>query len=208
VRIGTKSVLFGAHAFWLHPWLLALAWWKMYGFPWDPRLWTAFFVHDLGYFGKPDMDGPEGESHPEWGAKVAWRLFDQANPLSRLMNAVFGAHSPDGRDWWSFVKYHSRYLAKADGARYSSLCPADKLAIALEPWWLYLPRVIASGEIHEYMGDAHRAHPDMPIFGYSRREWFASVQGYCRRWAMEHRDGGSDHWTVARSTKPHTKERP
>ena len=53
MKIGTRSVLFGAHAFWLHPWFVAAAWWKLYGFPWDPRLWVAFFLHDLGYFGKP-----------------------------------------------------------------------------------------------------------------------------------------------------------
>jgi hypothetical protein len=26
----------------------------------QPALWIAFFVHDLGYLGKPNMDGPEG----------------------------------------------------------------------------------------------------------------------------------------------------
>src|SRR5882757_8921986 len=76
VTIGTKSVLFGAHCFFLHPWFVAAGWCKLYGFPWDPRLWVAFFVHDLGYLGKPNMDGPEGESHPEFGAKVMGFLFD------------------------------------------------------------------------------------------------------------------------------------
>src|SRR5690348_11894818 len=46
--IGTKSVICGAHCFFLHPWFVALAWWKLYGFPWDPRLWFAFWLHDLG----------------------------------------------------------------------------------------------------------------------------------------------------------------
>ena len=70
MRVGTKSVLFGAHCFFLHPWFVAAAWWRLYGFPWDPRLWVAFFVHDIGYLGKPNMDGPEGESHPELGARI------------------------------------------------------------------------------------------------------------------------------------------
>ena len=48
MKVGTKSVLFGAHAFWLHPFFVAVAWTRLYGFPWDPRLWVAFFVHDLG----------------------------------------------------------------------------------------------------------------------------------------------------------------
>lgn len=35
MKIGTKSVLYGAHCFIIHPWFVALAWWKLYGFPWD-----------------------------------------------------------------------------------------------------------------------------------------------------------------------------
>jgi hypothetical protein len=76
MKIGTKSVLFGAHCFLLHPWFVLWAWIKLYGFPWDPRLWVAFFVHDLGYWGKPNMDGPEGETHVELGAKIMGWLFD------------------------------------------------------------------------------------------------------------------------------------
>ena len=74
MKIGTKSVLFGAHAFYLHPWFVAWAWWKLYGFPWKPWLWVMFFVHDLGYWGKPNMDGPEGEEHPWLGARFLYRL--------------------------------------------------------------------------------------------------------------------------------------
>jgi hypothetical protein len=70
MKIGTKSVLFGAHGFFLHPLFVALAWWKLYGFPFDPRLWLAFTLHDLGYIGKPNIDGPEGEEHPTFGARV------------------------------------------------------------------------------------------------------------------------------------------
>lgn len=77
MNIGTKSVLFGAHQFLIHPLFVALAWWRLYGFPWDPRLWVAFFVHDLGYWGKPNMDGEEGEQHPMLGARIMGWLFDQ-----------------------------------------------------------------------------------------------------------------------------------
>ena len=77
MKIGTKSVLFGAHAFWFHPFFVARAWYHLYGFPFDPRLWVAFFVHDIGYLGKPNMDGPEGESHPEIGATIISWLFDR-----------------------------------------------------------------------------------------------------------------------------------
>lgn len=79
MNVGTRSLLFGYHCFFLHPWFVALGWWKLYGFPWDPRLWVAFFVHDLGYWGKPNIDGPESESHVELGAKIMGRLFDPKN---------------------------------------------------------------------------------------------------------------------------------
>jgi hypothetical protein len=84
MKMGTRSVLYGVHNPLLHSWFVAAAWWQLDGFPWDPRLWVAFFVHDFGYWGKPNMDGPEGEGHPELGAKIMVmvlrsRLSDQPN---------------------------------------------------------------------------------------------------------------------------------
>ena len=52
MRMGTKSVLYGAHCAMVHPWFLAAGWWKLYGFPGDVRLWAAFWLHDIGYFSK------------------------------------------------------------------------------------------------------------------------------------------------------------
>ena len=49
MRVGTKSVLFGVHALWIHPFFVAWAWWKLFGFPWDLKLWFAFLLHDAGY---------------------------------------------------------------------------------------------------------------------------------------------------------------
>jgi hypothetical protein len=77
MKPGTKSLLFGVHQFILHPIFVALAYWHLYGFPWDPRLWLAILVHDWGYWGKPNMDGPEGEKHVELGAAIMGRLFDR-----------------------------------------------------------------------------------------------------------------------------------
>jgi len=70
MRVGTKSVLFGAHCFFIHPFFVAFGWWALGQFPWDPRLWAAFFLHDLGYLFSPNMDGPEGEEHVHLGAKI------------------------------------------------------------------------------------------------------------------------------------------
>ncbi len=223
MRVGTKSVLFGAHCWCLHPWFVAWAWWRLYGFPWDPRLWLAFFVHDLGYIGKPNMDGVEGETHPELGARLM-AIFDGRWPsrreLARLQLALQpGTPFQEGfakafypaswraslpHRWSAFTLLHSRYLAKSMGCQPSRLCIADKLAIALTPAWLYLPLVRATGEIHEYR--AHAKHRLMGnervspaerarILSASERDWYAGVQDYCRRWAEAHRDGAIDTWT-------------
>lgn len=192
MRVGTKSVLYGAHCFFIHWLFVAIAWWKLYGFPWDPRLWVAFFVHDLGYVGKPNMDGAEGEIHPFVGAAIMGWLFDHTTD------------EPCYGKWEAFTLLHSRYLAKTLGQQPSQLCMADKLAIALTPAWLYLPMVNATGEIREYMAHAkHRVVGNTNVSGEelrlvtsdSQREWYAGVQSYCRRWAYEHRGGEVDTWT-------------
>jgi len=183
MKIGTKSVLYGAHCFLIHPWFVMFAWWKLYGFPNDIRLWVAFFVHDLGYIGKINMDGPEGETHVELGARIM---------------GIFG------KKWADFSRYHSRFYAKKDGVQFSALCVADKLAICLEPAWLYLPRVRWTGEINEYMNLAVRKKYDgEPVSKYesmslstkSAKDWHTGMTSYMRRWVEEHKDGREDTWT-------------
>lgn len=196
MKIGTKSVLFGAHQFLIHPWFVAWGWWTLYGFPFDPRIWVAFFVHDLGYIGKPNMDGAEGELHPRLGARLMALLFDWTDRTFR-----FSDGGPIGH-WGLFALLHSRYYAKSLRHQPSRLCMADKLAIALTPAWLYLPMVRATGEIHEYT--AHSKHrivgniseeEKARVVSASQSEWYAGVQSYCRRWAFAHRDGAVDTWT-------------
>ena len=205
LTIGTKSVLFGAHQFLIHPWFVAWAWWTLYGFPFDLRLWVAFFIHDLGYVGQPNMDGPEGERHPVLGARLMAMLFDRAQ-LARGVHVPFEFAGTRMRlgTWGQFTLLHSRYFAKSLGRQPSRLCIADKLAIALTPAWLYLPMVRASGEIYEYMAHAkHRIVGNISItedekrrvVSSSQAEWYAGVQSYCRRWAFAHRDGAVDTWT-------------
>jgi hypothetical protein len=175
MRIGTKSVLIGAHCFFLHPWFVACAWTRLYGFPFDPRLWIAFFVHDLGYIGKPNMDGPEGELHPYFGARIMGFLF--------------------GRRWHDFTLYHSRFLSKKNGAQYSKLCVADKMAIWITPAWLYLPMVRLTGEIKEYMKDAERNSNGTIKYSDSAKVWYHNVQAYVLKWVKEHKEIKEDTWT-------------
>jgi hypothetical protein len=208
MTIGTKSVLYGAHCFFLHPWFVAAAWWKLYGFPWDPRLWVAFFVHDLGYIGKPNMDGPEGESHPWFGAKVLSWLFDDTENLvfpslcgrtiGRICTRIWGRVPGGSGNWFSFSLYHSRYLSKRYGARVSQLCFADKLSFALTPRWLYLPAVNATGEINEYLKNAQKADSGhWKPTGFDQRKWHAQLCDYMTRWVEEHKSGADDTWTDA-----------
>ena len=167
MKIGTKSILFGVHCFLIHPWFVAAAWWRLYGFPFDPRLWLAFFVHDLGYWGKPNMDGNEGEAHPETGAKIMGFLF--------------------GKKWHDFTLYHSRFYSKKNNAQYSRLCVADKLALVFTPNWLYLPMANLTGEIDEYMKDAGlNSNGEIPVQD-SQTVWLNKVKRYVLRWVAVHR---------------------
>lgn len=175
MKIGTRSVLFGAHCFLIHPWMVMLAWKRLYGFPWDPRLWVAFFVHDIGYWGKPNMDGPEGETHVEFGAKIM-RIF--------------------GQRWHDFSLYHSRYYAKKKGAKPSKLCFADKLSFAVTPRWIYLPMVKLTGEINEYLSRAQsKNEKGWKPTDYDSVLWFNQLRKYMIKWVVYHKNGEDDTWT-------------
>lgn len=192
MKIGTKSILYGVHCFFLHPWFVAASWLRLYGLrfvrckstgvtTWffDPFLWICFFVHDLGYFGKPNMDGEEGESHPVLGA--------------RIIGWFAGLLGQDSRErWYAFCLYHSRFLARRDGHEPSLLCWADKYAIAITPSWIYLPMAKATGELQEYM---HINTREIRGLDKSPLEWHTQARSYCRSLALEHKDGRPDTWT-------------
>ena len=201
MNIGTKSVLFGVHAFWLHPFFVARAWTQLYGFPLDPRLWVAFFVHDLGYWGKPNMDGPEGERHVELGANIMRLLFDKGCQTK----------------WRDFCLFHSRYYAKAAGVAPSRLCIADKLSFAVTPKRLYLLLANLTGEVHEYMERAKtRAETNVRlspkersnVLSTSQSDWFDGVRDYMLRWVAQHKGGGEDNWTLSAITSAPSKPQP
>ena len=186
MRVGTKSVLFGAHCFFIHPLFVGVSWWVLYGFPWDLRLWATFWLHDIGYLGSPNMDGEEGEGHVHLGAKIMGQLF--------------------GSYWADFTIRHSRYWAKKHGVAVSKLCYADKLAFVLTPGWLYLPMARATGELAEYMAKSLDRQAGCAAFTENERAqlesgdpdlWLQGLQNYTRRWVEQHRNGGADTWTVA-----------
>lgn len=194
MNIGTKSLLFGVHQVFIHPLWVALAWWKLYGFPWDPRLWVAFIVHDWGYWGCSEMDGPNGgDMHPRVGAEIMHWLFDKMLYYSDPQSC----HGLQFNDWYFFCMCHSRFLSKQMCKQPSKLCMADKLSLGLEPWWLYLPRAWVSGELKEYMKSAEPGgkHGHMNLGQVSAITWYKSVQDYLKKYVEEHKDGKKDEVT-------------
>jgi len=191
LSIGTRSVLYGYHQFLIHPLFVAWGWWKLYGFPWDPRLWVAFFVHDLGYIGKPNMDGDEGEQHPWVGATIMGELFDYRDQfghrrplrspftefIGRPLDFIFGS-CPHGMTWYCFAFYHSRFLCKRYETEPSKLCYADKLAIVIAPTWLQLRLMNFTGEIHEYMECKEQGRTNGE--GLPQREWVEKMKDEVR----------------------------
>jgi hypothetical protein len=216
MKIGTRSVLFGAHQFLIHPWFVAWGWWRLFGFPWDPRLWFLFFFHDVGYLGKPNMDGPEGEEHPVLGARLA-ALLDGHWPLRPKFMVALGYEQvlPTwetrrgtvvmGR-WALLSLLHSRFFAKSLRLPVSQLCYADKMAICLTPFWLYLPMTRATGELREYMirseekeGAKYKA---MVNYTTDERQWFENMRLYLRRWVEANKDGKGTAWTSIVEEQP------
>ncbi len=176
MKIGTKSVLGGAHCFFLHPFFVAWGWTRLFGFPWDPRLWAAFALHDIGYVGCGDMDGSEGEQHVLLGARIMGWLF--------------------GPGWEDECLRHSRYWCRRAGLPISRLCLADKMAFALTPAWLYLPMTQWTGELAEYMvrsrerqaGDTgFTSEEDLLVRSNSPQAWLRGLQSYTLRWVERNR---------------------
>jgi len=184
LKVGTKSVLYGAHCFFIHPFYVAKAWKMLYGKR-NLKLWVSFFVHDIGYWNKPNMDGAEGELHPYLGAKIMHKLFDKNGSL----------------EWYRFTLYHSRFLAKKEGGQYSKLCVADKYAIVLTPSWLYIPMVKASGEIWEYIKDAERnSNGSFTASNDKLYEWHHSVKDYVAKWVEDYKEIKVDVTTPTKRT--------
>ena len=150
MKTGTKSLFYGTHQLFWHPFTVWLSWIELYGFPtWKESI--CILVHDVGYISCPDMDGQCGEKHPELGARIVGQLF--------------------GKEYHNLCLYHSRTTAAKHGVSPSRLCWADKLSIRWEPSWFYLFRARLSGEIKEYR--KHAAEFDAIPLSQPDLEWFS-----------------------------------
>lgn len=179
MKIGTRSVLYGVHQFFLHPYLVAKAWRLVYGVRPSWQEMTAIILHDIGYFGCPNMDGEEGIQHPARSATVA-KIF--------------------GRSVVKLVLFHSRTFARSKGEEVSPLCLPDKLATLLYPRWVYLFAGRLSGEITEYKGRMGMAHLD-------DAEWLDIIQMNAYLWALGEAQGEVERRVVLnfRSRLPHSR---
>lgn len=169
MKVGTKSLLFGVHQFLWHPICVARAWRLLYQ-RW-PTLceWVAIFLHDVGYWGCQNMDGPEGKNHPLRGADL-FRAFVVRYARWRLKrkfhhNFSEGFLNSCGRNWWMFCAGHSCHFSRKAGIPTSDLYRADKVATLMEPAWFYLLRAWLSGEGKEYVSNS-------PMAGTGLRRWF------------------------------------
>lgn len=164
IPIGTKSVLFGVHSMFFHPWNVGYTWRRVYG-EW-PSLyeWCAVIFHD-NYWGLVNIDGLEGKQHPFGGARIAGAV---AYCLARLR----GEQNPReiGVEIYFLSLLHSRSAAKQLRLTPSKLCAPDKLCVLYEYRWLYLLRARMSGEIREFKANALRAGHIRPEA--TDEEWF------------------------------------
>ncbi|HBV97435.1 MAG: hypothetical protein JL50_08310 [Peptococcaceae bacterium BICA1-7] len=153
MRVGQRSLIWGVHQFLWHPLTVLLAWWSLYGTP-NWREAVCILIHDWGYWFCSDMDGPQGEKHPEFAAQLAGQWF-----------------GPEYRD---LCLYHSRHYARLAGRDPSRLCWSDKYSVIFEPWWFYLLRAWAGGELKEYRQNA--ARDGVVPLAVSHREWHMCIR--------------------------------
>lgn len=192
MKLGTRSVLWGVHAFWWHPIVVALAWKACYRH-WPLRWqWAAIITHDWGYWGKRDIDGVEGTTHPVAGAQLAdelayrlswlawllkpwcWGKMGRAYQAALAQNEGFQAY------WLSL--YHSKHYAQQDGAPVSALWLPDKVSVLFEPAWFYLFRGWLSGETAEYVDNS-------PNKGESAATWLRGYRAHRQKQLQLHLKG-------------------
>lgn len=119
--------------------------------------WLCILVHDWGYWGCPNMDGPEGKRHPELGAMIACQLVYWWFRLKMLFWKRGRIKSPHlialiyASEAYDRTLYHSSHYARIMRARPSVLYLPDKASILFESRWWYLLRARLSGEVHEYI---------------------------------------------------------
>ncbi len=157
MTLGTKTLLFGVHQFLIHPILVLIAWIKLYkSFPSFKEL-VCIFIHDWGYWGKIFLKDADGDKHPEFGAKIATRLF--------------------GPEWGQFVLGHSCFYVIRNEVEPSKLMAPDKYWHCIIPLWFYKMISVPTGEFFYYrsLKDARQVAEDKE----SDSIWWVNLQNNC-----------------------------
>jgi hypothetical protein len=163
IKIGTKSLLFGVHQIFIHTYLVTKSWKILYRKLPTFKEFICIMIHDWGYWGCPNMDGAEGDKHPETGAKIANRLF--------------------GKQYGDLCLYHSRHYAKRNNVEPSKLCWADKYSTCLEPKKFYLFRARLTRELNEYR--LQSANAGFCSLNETDEDWFDWAVGWLKEQAIK-----------------------
>jgi hypothetical protein len=157
VTLGTKTLLFGVHQFFIHPLLVIIAWVKLYrSFPsWRELLCIA--IHDWGYWGVVDLKGAEGDRHPEVGARIATRLL--------------------GPEWGDFILGHSSFYSVRNGVKQSKLLAPDKYWHCMIPLWFFKILSVPTGELRYYRTRQHARQ--VAAVHETDEQWWAKLQQIC-----------------------------
>lgn len=163
MQTGTKSLLLGGHQFIIHPIIVAYCYIKLYGFPWNPCVWLAIILHDIGYFGQCYMDDESGKEHPWMAAKIfSWLyMYKTAN----------------------FSLFHSRYMCESIGKPISKLGVADKMAVIYTPVSLYCDE-----ELAEYM----KQDGFSEVIPQWVKQWKYAVDYKCKQFIELNKDSAYD----------------
>lgn len=172
---GTRSILFGVHQFLWHPWTVARAWRSLYG-KWPTfNESVAIFCHDLGYWGKPNMDGPQGQTHPEGGAELASKIVYRTMRL-RGYGPAYSLYAAN--HIFELSLFHSTHYSQRRSMPTSALYLPDKACVLFDPPWFYLLRARLSGELKEYVNNERikTGHH------FTEKEWLIQY-----RWRIQHK---------------------
>ncbi len=157
ITLGTKTLLFGVHQFFIHPLLVTIAWVRLYhSFP----SWKEMFcilIHDLGYWGKPSLKDADGDTHPQLGANIAGKLL--------------------GPEWRDFILGHSSFYVIRNGINPSKLLAPDKYFHCMIPLWFYKFLAVPTGEFKHYRELRHARQ----VSGLNETDaaWWAKLQAVC-----------------------------
>ena len=157
MTLGTKTLLFGVHQVIIHPLLVTISWIRLYhSFPNWKELF-CIFIHDWGYWGKPNLKNADGDTHPQLGANIAEKLL--------------------GSEWRDFILGHSSFYVVRNNIKASKLLAPDKYFHCLIPLWAYKILAVPTGEFRHYRDIKHcRQVADQ---SETDKEWYDKLRKVC-----------------------------